>query len=107
MSTLSSTSATAHSAAAAASRLAAQGAAIETVRRDLPSLFNRRQVRSILQRERARADRNNLEFSLVLFRVRGDEPRLMLRLARMLLRRSRAIDEVGWFDETCIAALLP
>jgi len=64
-------------------------------------------VRSVLQRERARADRNNLEFSLALFRVRADEPRLLLRLARLLLRRSRAIDEIGWFDDTCVAALLP
>jgi lipopolysaccharide/colanic/teichoic acid biosynthesis glycosyltransferase len=70
-------------------------------------MFTRRQVRAVLQRERARADRNNLEFSLALFRVRADEPRLMARLARLLLRRSRAIDEIGWFDDTCIAALLP
>jgi len=107
MSSTSSTPAATQGVSASASRLAATGAAIETVRRDLHSLFTHRQVRSILQRERARADRNNLEFSLVLFRVRGDEPRLMLRLARMLLRRSRAIDEIGWFDETCIAAMLP
>src|SRR5437762_3424026 len=80
---------------------------VDPARRDLHSLFTRRQVRAVLQRESARADRNNLEFSLALFRVRADEPRLMLRLARLLLKRSRAIDEIGWFDETCIAALLP
>lgn len=80
---------------------------VDPARRDLHSLFTQRQVRSVLLRERARADRNNLEFSLALFRVRGDEPRLMLRLARLLLKRSRAIDEIGWFDDTCIAALLP
>src|SRR5512135_1892952 len=80
---------------------------VDPARTHLHDMFSRRQVRSVLQRERARADRNNLEFSLALFRVRADEPRLMLRLARLLLRRSRAIDEIGWFDETCIAALLP
>src|SRR6185437_17138775 len=80
---------------------------VDPSRRDLHSLFTHRQVRSVLQRERARADRNNLEFSLALFRVRADEPRLLLRLARLLLRRSRAIDEIGWFDDTCVAALLP
>ena len=52
---------------------------VDPSRRDLHSLFTQRQVRSVLQRERARADRNNLEFSLALFRVRADEPRLLLR----------------------------
>src|SRR4051794_16160189 len=80
---------------------------VDPTRRHLHEMFTRRQVRAVLQRERARADRNNLEFSLALFRVRSDEPRLMARLARLLLRRSRAIDEIGWFDDTCIAALLP
>src|SRR4051794_3861788 len=103
MSSQMSTSAEASSAPAAAGRLAAAVAPSEPVRRDLHCLFTHRQLRAVLGRERARADRNNLEFSLVLFRVRADEPRLMLRLARMLLRRSRAIDEIGWFDETCLA----
>jgi lipopolysaccharide/colanic/teichoic acid biosynthesis glycosyltransferase len=75
--------------------------------RDLHTLYTRRQLEAVLHRERARADRNNSEFSLVLFRVRADETRLTLRLARLMLRRSRTIDELGWFDETCIAALLP
>src|SRR2546421_12404587 len=75
--------------------------------RDLHVLYTRRQLEAVLHRERARADRNNCEFSLVLFRVRAQEPRLTLRLARLLTTRVRTIDELGWFDQTCRAALVP
>jgi lipopolysaccharide/colanic/teichoic acid biosynthesis glycosyltransferase len=87
--------------------MAADPAAATAPPRDLHTLYTRRQLETVLHRERARADRNNSEFSLVLFRVRADEPRLVFRLARLLLKRSRVIDELGWFDESCVAALLP
>src|SRR4051812_48998635 len=75
--------------------------------RGLNSLYTRPQLEAVLLRERARADRNRCEFSLILFRVRAEDRRLTLRLAKLLLRRSRGIDELGWFDDTCVAALLP
>src|SRR5688572_23073986 len=75
--------------------------------RGLQTLYNRQQLEAVLHRERARADRNRMEFSLVLFRSRGEELRATVRLARMLLKRSRGTDELGWFDSTCVAVLLP
>ncbi|MEO6435738.1 MAG: sugar transferase, partial [Tepidisphaeraceae bacterium] len=75
--------------------------------RGLQSLYTRPQLEAVLHRERARADRNRMEFSLVLFRSRGEELRMTARLARMLLRRSRGTDELGWFDASSIAVLLP
>src|SRR5438552_4166260 len=75
--------------------------------RGLNSLYTRAQLEAVLHRERARADRNRCEFSLILFRVRAEDRKLTLRLARLLLKRSRGIDELGWFDDTCVAALLP
>ena len=75
--------------------------------RDLHCLYNRRQLEAALLRERLRSDRNNMEFSLVLVRVRAEDTRQTLRLARMLLSRARTIDEFGWFDRSCLAALLP
>src|SRR4051812_19685044 len=80
---------------------------VQTGARGLSSLYTRPQLEAVLHRERARADRNRCEFSLILFRVRAEDRRMTLRLARLLLRRSRGIDEIGWFDETCVAALLP
>src|SRR5687767_6133034 len=76
-------------------------------RRGLNTMYTRRQLEIVLHRERARADRNAGEFSLILFRARAEERRLTLRLARLLNERCRAIDELGWFDDACVAVLLP
>ena len=76
-------------------------------RRGLNTMYSRRQLEVVLHRERARADRNASEFSLILFRARAEDRRLTLRLARLLNRRCRTIDELGWFDDACIATLLP
>ena len=70
-------------------------------------MYSRRQLEAVLHRERARADRNQCEFSLILFRARAEDRRLTLRLARLLNRRARTIDELGWFDDACVAVLLP
>src|SRR5215218_9394343 len=75
--------------------------------RGLNTMYTRRQLEAVLHRERARADRNQCEFSLILFRARAEDRRLTLRLARLLNRRCRTIDELGWFDDACIAVLLP
>jgi lipopolysaccharide/colanic/teichoic acid biosynthesis glycosyltransferase len=63
-----------------------------------------------IRRECARADRHGGELSLVLFRIGGGARRRRLtscRLARIMLRRARETDEVGWFGKHFIAALLP
>src|SRR5215218_5919553 len=75
-------------------------------RRGLHDVLNRRQFESAMHRERARADRAAGEFSLVLFRVRNGEFRMSCRLAKAILSRSRITDEVGWYDDECVGALL-
>ena len=63
----------------------------------------------LIRRECARADRNGREFSLVLFRVKNDKRTSVStqRLARTILSRARLTDEVGWFSDHYICALLP
>ncbi len=56
--------------------------------------------RTALMRERARADRNEEEFSVLL--LEGDE-----RLIEKLTKRMRTIDEIGWFDKRQIGVILP
>ena len=75
--------------------------------RGVQSLYTRAQLEAVLGRERARADRIRGEFSMVVFRTRGEEPHATAKLARMLLRRARATDELGWFDPAAVAVLLP
>src|SRR2546421_12976271 len=80
-----------------------------TLWRSVASLPTPAQVERLLAGGGARAERNGLHFSLVLFRVRRGG-RLGLsekRLALTLLRRIRLTDEVGWFDQEHLCALLP
>jgi lipopolysaccharide/colanic/teichoic acid biosynthesis glycosyltransferase len=70
-------------------------------------LCNAAQMERVLRREIARADRGGRGFSLVLFRVRGGERNQTTRiLADVLLKRARLTDEVGWFSENYLAAIL-
>lgn len=63
----------------------------------------------LLRRETSRADRTGRPFCLVLFRLSGTRRRSFsnFRLARQLIKRARLTDEVGWFSEQYLAALLP
>lgn len=67
------------------------------------------QFRAILERERARADRNEHQFSVVVFDIVGTEANIAetQRLARVLTKRIRFTDQLGWFDSHRIGILLP
>jgi lipopolysaccharide/colanic/teichoic acid biosynthesis glycosyltransferase len=68
---------------------------------------SREDFRKALERERAVSDRTEHEFSLLVFDgelVR--DPAALRGFARILTRRIRQIDEIGWFDQR-LAVLLP
>jgi lipopolysaccharide/colanic/teichoic acid biosynthesis glycosyltransferase len=67
------------------------------------------QFRAIVERERARADRNGHQFSVVVFDAVGAEANSAeaQHLARVLTKRIRFTDQLGWFDSRRIAVLLP
>lgn len=65
--------------------------------------------RDLIERERSRADRTGVRFSLVVFNHKGrkrDTYRTLYHLATLLLSRARTSDEIGWFDKTSLAVLL-
>ncbi len=67
-----------------------------------------REFRRELRRERAKIDRTDHVFSLMVFDVenpRADD-RLAVRLVKALQTRVRATDRVGWFDATHVAVIL-
>ncbi|MHC4560443.1 MAG: sugar transferase, partial [Planctomycetota bacterium] len=59
--------------------------------------------------ERARADRNQHSFSLLLFNIVNPEANSVgvQYLAQVIANRIRLTDEVGWFDNERIGVLLP
>lgn len=65
--------------------------------------------RSIIERERARADRTNQKFTLIIFEVGFNNKydfSLIMELFELINTRIRITDEVGWFSVKSIGALL-
>jgi lipopolysaccharide/colanic/teichoic acid biosynthesis glycosyltransferase len=67
-------------------------------------IYSREHIDVILRYERARADRAECGFCLVVFQA---EPGRLQRLTRAVLSRSRSTDAVGRFDDRSICAILP
>lgn len=82
---------------------------VKTDVKSIRSITPAAMMNAVIQRETARSDRNGREFSLVLFRIRSGKQHALssMRLARTILIRARATDEVGWFDEQFLCAILP
>jgi hypothetical protein len=78
-------------------------------RGQLPGVQTADRVRLVLQKERALADRTGLQFSVVVYRFAGRNPgvsRNVHRLARAMCKRARTTDEIGWFDQHSLCAVL-
>lgn len=76
--------------------------------RRLHEIYFPKNLHAVIRRERARADRQRGQFSLVMFRLMPARGRLAtLRLARLVLNEVRTTDEVGQFDDITVCAILP
>lgn len=75
----------------------------------LEGIHSENSFKGVIDRETARCDRNSHEFSLVAFKPNdGDESGAPFDpLLRVLARRSRCTDEVGWLDDRSIGVILP
>jgi hypothetical protein len=70
-------------------------------------IYSAEEFRTILGRERARANRNGHGFSLISFDVGSPDTTSARRLLHMLTYRVRSTDEVGWLDRRCVGVILP
>jgi lipopolysaccharide/colanic/teichoic acid biosynthesis glycosyltransferase len=62
----------------------------------------------LLERERARVDRNHHPFSVVVFDLSGTRDAVRRKAAEVLRARRRLTDDLGWWEEsTKIGAILP
>ncbi len=66
-------------------------------------------MKRIILRERARSDRQNHEFSVVVIDIEkfDKENGFLDHLYQRLSKRLRLIDEIGWYDNDDIAIVLP
>lgn len=78
-------------------------------KRSLQSLLTPEQMAIAIERESARADRSGGEFAMVLFRLQNldRQSNSTVRVAKTILKRVRATDDVGWYDDQNIGVLLP
>jgi lipopolysaccharide/colanic/teichoic acid biosynthesis glycosyltransferase len=72
-------------------------------------LYSAEEFRAIIERERARADRNGSKFSLVVFDMADTDTdqTVEYHLTALISHRVRSTDEVGWIDRRRIGIQLP
>jgi lipopolysaccharide/colanic/teichoic acid biosynthesis glycosyltransferase len=71
-------------------------------------IHTRKNIDAILHRECARCERNGHEYCLVVvWPADNGASRQLSRLAKLLCRRTRATDEVGWFEKGRLCVVLP
>ena len=77
--------------------------------RALPGIHSAKRFQAILELELARADRNQLQFSVVVFDLGNPEVNntQLRHLADILANRIRLTDQAGWFDRHRIGVVLP
>jgi lipopolysaccharide/colanic/teichoic acid biosynthesis glycosyltransferase len=76
--------------------------------RTVDGVRSREEFRKALARERAGSDRNEHGFSLLVFDGGfAGNPAGVREFARVLTRRIRQNDEIGWFDQQRLGVLLP
>lgn len=73
------------------------------------AVHSRSQMQAIMQRERTRTDRNGNPFSLVIFEETSMNGPKKIRdiLPRVLLRRARLSDEIGWLGGYSLGVVQP
>lgn len=76
--------------------------------RHLHEMYFPKHLLSVIRRERARADRQKGQFTLVMFKPVPSRGRwATLRLSRVVLDQMRATDEIGQFDRHTVCVILP
>ena len=72
-------------------------------------LFDEDEFRSMIERERARADRADHQFSLIVLDLEfpDENHHTTHHMLQKIFRRMRRIDEIGWYDQNRIGIILP
>lgn len=78
-------------------------------KRESGELYSKEEFKSIIEKERARADRNNHELSIVIFDLGASDLKKtnIIPLIGEIRGRIRFVDETGWYDDQRIGLILP
>jgi len=75
--------------------------------KELNGFHSVKQFRWILEMERARVDRTDSQFSLVLFDTGNSDNGVPQHISQILEARLRITDEAGWFDNRQVGVVMP
>ena len=75
--------------------------------KELNGFHSVKQFRWILEMERARVDRTDSQFSLVLFDTGNSDNGIPQHISQILEARLRITDEAGWFDNRQVGVVMP
>jgi len=78
-------------------------------KRGSEEIYSKEEFKRIIEKERARADRNNHIFSLVIFDLGASDLKKtnIIPLIGKIRGRIRFVDETGWYDDQRIGMILP
>ena len=72
------------------------------------NIYSEDEFRGIIEKERARADRTDIHFSLILLDLGSPAENHETRhILQRISARMRKIDEIGWYDRNLIGIVLP
>jgi hypothetical protein len=71
------------------------------------SIHSKEDIYKILEYECSRTDRNNKEFSLIIFSIKDLKKNHYNNFLKLLFKRKRAIDEIGWLTNNSLGLVLP
>ena len=79
------------------------------LQKDSNGIHSEEEFRSIIERERARADRTDHQFSLIVLDLGSSDENhhTTHHMLQKIFRRVRRIDEIGWYDQNRIGVILP
>jgi hypothetical protein len=77
--------------------------------KDSNGIHSEEEFRRIIDRERARADRTDHQFSLIVLDLgfTNGNHHTNRRLLQKIISRMRRIDEIGWYNQNRIGIILP
>ena len=79
------------------------------LQKDSNGIHSEDEFRSIIERERARADRTDHQFSLIILDLGSFDGNhhTTHHMLQKILRRVRRIDEIGWYNQNLVGIILP
>lgn len=80
---------------------------INKIKSSFDTIFTKVEFKALITYERTRSDRNGSIFSILILDSSNKDSKSIRHIIEKARKIARSIDCIGWFDNSCIAILLP